>query len=191
MSTALAIALVLFVFALVVFVIDLLIPSGGSLLAITGLLCIASVVFAFRHSQTSGMWMLMATLGLIPVMLFILIYVWPKTPVGRRMIVQPERAGEFVWSDAAESDPAELIGAVGVAETEFLPRGSVRIGERSFEAISEVGLIEAGQQVKITRLDVGRLVVIPVRKPSESDRPMSDGTSLDKPSSDLGLDSLD
>ena len=107
------------------------------------------------------------------------------------MIVQPERAGEFVWSDAAESDPAELIGAVGVAETEFLPRGSVRIGERSFEAISEVGLIEAGQQVKITRLDVGRLVVIPVRKPSESDRPMSDGTSLDKPSSDLGLDSLD
>ncbi|MFN9437523.1 MAG: hypothetical protein ACK6DC_21635 [Planctomycetota bacterium] len=73
MTTALGIALTLFVLALIVFVIDLLVPSGGILLAITGILCFVSVVFAFRHSPTSGMWMLLATLGLIPLMLFLLI----------------------------------------------------------------------------------------------------------------------
>lgn len=190
MSTALGIALVLFVLALIVFVIDLLVPSGGVLLAITGILCIASVVFAFRHSQSSGMWMLLITLALIPLMLFLLIYIWPKTPFGRRMIVQPERAAEFVWSDAGEADPKSLVGSLGVAESEFLPRGSVRIGDRSFEAISEVGLIEAGQEVKVTRLDVGRLVVVPTKKHSDAQRPMSEGSALDQPGTDLGLDAI-
>jgi membrane-bound ClpP family serine protease len=190
MTTALGIALILFALALVVFVIDLLVPSGGILLAVTGFLALGAVVFAFRHGPVSGMWMLMSTLALIPLMLFVLIYVWPKTPIGRRMIVKPERAGEFVWSDASEADPKSLIGSVGVAETEFLPRGSVKIGNRSFEAISEAGLIEAGQEVKVTRLDVGRLVVIPCRKPSQPERPMSEGSGLDQPGADLGLDSI-
>lgn len=190
MTTALAIALVLFVFSLVVFVLDLLVPSGGVLLAITGMLCFGSVVFAFRHSQTAGMWMLMATLGLIPLMLFALIYVWPKTPFGRRMIVKPEPASEFVWSDAADTSPQTLIGATGLTETEFLPRGSVKIGARSFEAISEVGFIEAEQEVTVTRLDVGRLVVIPKRKAIHPDGAMSDGSKLDQPGADLGLDSI-
>jgi membrane-bound ClpP family serine protease len=191
MTTALGIALTLFVLALIVFVIDLLVPSGGILLAITGILCFVSVVFAFRHSPTSGMWMLLATLGLIPLMLFLLIYIWPKTPFGRRMIVKPDLAKEFVWSDAADADPKSLLGAIGLAETEFLPRGSVRINNRSFEAISDVGLIEAGQEVKVTRLDVGRLVVVPTKKPSENQRTMSDGSGLDQPITDLGLDSLE
>lgn len=190
MTTALGIALVLFIAAMVVFVIDLLVPSGGILLAITGILCVASVVFAFRHSPTMGMWMLLVSLGLIPLMLFLLISIWPKTPFGRKMTIRPGPAGEFVWSDAASTDPKSLIGSVGIAETEFIPRGSVKIGERSFEAISEGGMIEAGQQVTVTRLDVGRLVVVPIRKPSTPDRPLSEGSGLDRPVTDLGLDSL-
>ncbi len=122
MSTALGIALVLFVLALIVFVIDLLVPSGGVLLA--------------------------------------------------------------------EADPRSLVVSLGVAESEFLPTGSVRIGDRSFEAISEVGLIEAGQEVKVTRLDVGRLVVVPTKKHSDAHRPMSEGSALDQPGTDLGLDAI-
>lgn len=190
MTTALAIALILFVAALVVFAIDLMIPTGGILIAVTGILCFGAVVFAFRHSPTSGVWMLTASLGMIPLMLFLLLYVWPKTPFGKRMIVTPDPVGEFVWADAASVDPKTLIGAMGIAETEFLPRGSVRIGQQSFEAVSEGGLIEAGQTVRVTRLDVGRLVVLPVKENAKSDRPMSEGGGLDQPISDLGLDSL-
>lgn len=190
MTTALAIALILFVAALVVFAIDLLIPTGGVLVAVTAILCFASIFFAFRHSPVSGVWMLIATLGLIPLMLFLLLVVWPKTPFGRRMITAPERAGEFVWSDASEVDSKALIGAVGIAETEFLPRGSVRVGDRSYEAVCETGVIEVGQTVKVMRLDVGRLVVLPVRERSEGDRPISEGSALDQPITDLGLESL-
>lgn len=189
--TALAIALFLFVAALVVFAIDLMIPTGGVLIAVTAILGFGAVVFAFRHSPVSGIWMLIATLGLIPLMLFALLVIWPRTPFGKRMITVPEKAGEFMWSDAASEDPKRWIGEMGVAETEFLPHGNVRIGDRLFEAVSESGPIESGQSVRVTRLDVGRLVVVPVRERSAEAPPMSEGTGLDRPISDWNLDSLE
>ena len=192
METALAIAFLLFIAALVVFVIDLLIPTGGILIAVTGLLGFGAVVFAFRHSPVSGYWMLIATLACIPITIFVLLYVWPHTPIGKRMIAKPDSPGEFVWSDAATvGDPTLLIGVTGQTETEFLPHGLVRIAEKSYEAVSDSGPINPGVWVKVTRLDVGRLVVIPIRTRSTDDEPMSSGSGLDRPISELNLDSIE
>jgi membrane-bound ClpP family serine protease len=189
--TFLGIALLFFLAALVVFAIDLMIPTGGVLVAVTGVLGLAAIYFAFRHSPTSGWWMLVASLGMIPVMLLTLLYVWPKTPFGKMLIAKPERAKDFVWSDASEAhDPKGLIGKLGVAQTEFLPHGTVLIDGMEFEAVSEAGPIEAGTRVRVTKLDVGRLVVIPSRTPADPNVPMSKESSLDRPSNELGLDSL-
>lgn len=189
--TFLGIALLFFLAALVVFAIDLMIPTGGVLIAVTGVLGLAAVYFAFRHSPTSGWWMLVASLGMIPVMLLTLLYVWPKTPFGKMLIAKPDRAKDFVWSDASEAqDPKGLIGKLGVAQTEFLPHGTVSIDGMEFEAVSEAGPIEAGTNVRVTKLDVGRLVVIPTRTPTDPNVPMSKDSSLDRPSNELGLDSL-
>lgn len=192
MTTALAIALVLFIAALVIFVIDLLIPSGGILIGVTACLAFAAVIFAFRHSPTSGIWMLIATLSLAPIMMWVLIVVWPKTPLGRRMIVEPTPPGDFVWADAAKSGNVNaLIGAEGVAETELLPSGQINISGELYEGFSETGPIEAGEHVRVVRIDVGRLVVTKIRKPANHGKTMSDGTGLDRPITDLDFESLD
>ena len=136
--------------------------------------------------------MLIATLACIPIMIFVLLYVWPHTPIGKRMIAKPDSPGEFVWSDAATvGDPTLLIGVTGQTETEFLPHGLVRIAEKSYEAVSDSGPINPGVWVKVTRLDVGRLVVIPIRTRSTDDEPMSSGSGLDRPISELNLDSIE
>lgn len=192
MTTALAIALVLFVAALVIFVIDLLIPSGGILIGVTACLAFAAVIFAFRHSPTSGVWMLIATLSLAPIMMWVLLVVWPKTPLGRRMIVEPSSPGDFVWADAAKSGNVNaLIGAEGVAETELLPSGQINIAGELYEGFSETGPVDAGEHVRVVRIDVGRLVVSKIRKLADQDKPMSDGGALDRPLSDLDFDSLE
>ncbi|MFN4905270.1 MAG: NfeD family protein [Planctomycetota bacterium] len=189
--TFLGIAMLFFLAALVVFAIDLMIPTGGVLIAVTSILGITAIYFAFRHSPTSGWWMLLAALGTIPVMLIALLYLWPKTPFGKMLIAKPDKAKEFVWSDASESDdPKALVGKIGLAQTEFLPHGTVLIDQREFEAVSEAGPIEPGTSVRVTKLDVGRLVVIPWRNKLGSNEPMSRGSSLDRPSDELGLDSL-
>ena len=161
--TFLAIALLLFLVALVVLAIDLMIPTGGILIAVTVMLAAASIYFAFRHSPTSGWWVLTAALGMIPLMLFGLLYVWPRTPFGKILIS---------------------------AHTEFIPHGTVLIEDREFEAVSEAGPIDPGTDVRVTKLDVGRLVVIPYKSRSGASNPMSNDSSLDRPSDEIGLDSL-
>lgn len=187
-----AIALLLFLAAILIFGIDLMIPSGGVLVFLTACFALAAVIAAFMHSTTTGIWMLIATLGSIPVMLWLFIQVWPRTPFGKRMIITPERSGDFIWSDAAKvANRDSLVGSTGIALNEMLPSGMVQIGEETFEAFSETGPIDAGRSVRVVRLDVGRLVVMAVREPKPTDAPKSDGSGLDRPIHELNLESLD
>lgn len=186
------IALLLFLAAMVIFAIDLMIPSGGLLIGVTACLAFAAVVFAFRHSTISGIWMLIASMGAIPIMMCLFVEVWPLTPLGRQMISKPEPSGTYVWSDAAKSvNTGSLIGAEGTVLNEMIPSGLVQIGDQTFEAFSESGPIDAGKAVRIVRLDVGRLVVTVIREKKPMDAPMSHGTGLDRPISDLDLESID
>jgi membrane-bound ClpP family serine protease len=189
--TLLAIAVLLFIAALVIFAIDLMVPSGGILVGITACFAFAAVVVAFRHSSTAGVWMLLTALGSIPVLTWIFLVVWPKTPIGKRMISAPAPPGEFVWSDAAKFGNANaLIGQEGVAMNEMIPSGLVQIEGKSYEAFSETGPIELGKKVRVTRLDVGRLVVVMIRD-KQTDTPKSEGSGLDRPLAEFNLESLD
>ncbi len=111
-------------------------------------------------------------------MLWLFIVVWPRTP-WQRMISMPEPTGDFVWSDAAKAGNIQsLIGAEGVALNELLPSGLVQIGDQSYEAFSESGPIDLGKPIRVTRIDVGRLVVMAIRESKQSDAPMSEGSGL-------------
>ena len=188
----LAIAILLFIAALVIFAIDLMIPSGGVLVGVTACFAFAAVMVAFRHSTNTGVWMLIATLGAAPLMMWGFLELWPRTPLGRRMTSPPDPAGEFVWSDAGKSkDVHSLIGAEGIAMGEMIPSGLVQIAGQSYEAFSESGPIDAGKPVRVVRLDIGRLVVASIRVGKPKDAPMSDGTGLDRPISEFDLDSID
>lgn len=189
--TFLAYALGLFVLALVIFVIDIMIPSGGVLIGVTGLLILASVYCAFLHSVTTGIWMVIATCLSMPLMFWLFLVIWPRTPLGKKLIVEPTPADEFVWSDAGEAGAATvLLNAIGFTLGEMLPSGLVQIGDKTYEAFSETGPIEKGVPVKVMRLDVGRLVVIPYRE-SNSATPKSVGSGLDRPAADLNIDTLE
>ncbi len=190
--TLFAIATLLLIAALVIFTIDLMIPTGGILIAVTGMFAFAAIVVAFAHSFSTGVWMLIAVLCCIPAMLWAFVVVWPKTPFGRRMISAPESSGTYVWSDAAKTgDAKSLVGAEGVAMVDMIPSGLVTINGQSYEAFSESGPIDSGKAVRVVRLDIGRLVVTAIRTNHRSDVPMSQGTGLDQPISELNLESLD
>ena len=177
---------------MVIFAIDLMVPSGGLLIGVTACFAFAAILVAFRHSFNTGVWMTIASLGATPLMMWAFLNIWPQTPIGRRMTSPPEPAGEFVWSDAAKSkDSHSLVGKEGIAKVEMIPSGLVQIGDEEFEAFSDSGPIDAGTRVRVLRLDVGRLVVSAIRSPKQNDAPMSEGTGLDRPISDFDLDSID
>jgi membrane-bound ClpP family serine protease len=185
-----AIALGLFVLAIIVFLVDLFIPTGGVLIGVTGVLAIGAIVLAFMHSTSTGIWMVIGTFLAIPLMFWAFVELWPKTPVGKRLIVTPEKADAYVWSDAKNSDPKELVGALGTVVDELLPSGFVKIQDRKYEAITETGPIEKGKTVKVVGLDLGRLVVTESKERIGGSTP-TQSFGLDRPANELNIDSLE
>jgi membrane-bound serine protease (ClpP class) len=59
------------------------------------------------------------------------------------------------------SGPAMLVGTLGVAKTELAPAGIVRAGGDEWSAVSEGGTIPQGAPVRVRRVDGVRLIVGP------------------------------
>jgi hypothetical protein len=79
------------------------------------------------------------------------IKIYPRTPIGRRMVLQPP-----------SSTPAPLpihIGQTGVVASALRPMGECDFGDQRIEVISEQGMIPSGQAVKVVSIVNGRPAV--------------------------------
>jgi membrane-bound ClpP family serine protease len=180
-----AIALVLVGVAAFLLALDLLVPSGGVLLVLALISCVGSILFAFRHSYEAGVWMLIAELACVPLGAWLFLKLWPNTPLGRRMIIEPADAKPYTW----EAD--SLVGKTGVTLCDLVPAGEVEIESRRWKATSRSGLIAQGTSVKIVAEEMGQLFVVPNASASKSAKAATPkGSSLDRPADDLGIDSL-
>ena len=199
-------ALLLYIAAFALAIVDLFVPSGGMLLVLATLAALAAVLFGFRSGNTVGMGMLTLVIGTIPVFVFLAIKIWPHTPLGKRIILN--LPSSKTTSAGGEAEPLqELVGCVLLAETAFLPTGQLRVGHRRFNAMAESGFIEAGSHVRVLSVHERNLIVratdepLTVRAaapPRESasreldGEKIEDGSSLlDRPAEELGLDSLE
>ena len=198
-------ALLLYIAAFALAIVDLFVPSGGMLLVLATLAALAAVLFGFRSGNTVGMGMLTLVVATIPVFVFLAIKIWPHTPLGRRIILKLPSSKST--AAGVEADPLqELVGCVLLAETAFLPTGQLRVGHRRFNAMAESGFIEAGSHVRVLSVHERNLIVRATDEPltvraaaphetasRELDSQNSeDGASLlDRPAEELGLDSLE
>jgi membrane-bound ClpP family serine protease len=71
--------------------------------------------------------------------------------VGRRIILQPLQT--------APAPAAVAIGQTGVAVSELRPMGECDFGNQRIEVISELGMIQPGQKVKVVAINSGRPTV--------------------------------
>jgi membrane-bound ClpP family serine protease len=99
-----------------------------------------------------------AELLLIPAAMSYAIYLWPKTPLAKRIFLKPPNAEELsTTSERPRLD--HLIGEFGRALTPLRPSGSVDFEGRRIDAMSEDGLIASGSMVKAVRVHSGVLIV--------------------------------
>lgn len=191
----LLVAILLFVAAVALAVLDIFVPSGGVLVVLSAIAAVGSVMFGFRSSNTAGMVILTCVLAAIPVILIAALKIWPHTPIGRRIILPTPKkdSGEEKANDPLHA----LVGELAVTQSALMPTGHVRLNHRNYNAVAEQGLIEAGQTVEILAVRERNLVVaVTTRKPNAAPvqvpepEPTATGL-LDLPAEELGLDSLD
>jgi membrane-bound ClpP family serine protease len=171
--------------------LEVFVPSGGILgfLSISSLM--AGVVLAFYHRGAEvGLLFLLATAVAVPVAIVMAFRYWPKTPMGRRLLLEVP-SGQAVLPDSPQRQRLkQLVGKRGVAKSVMMPSGAVLIEGHTIDALSEGVPIEAGQPIEVIEVRGTRVVVSPVDENEEQPAVASDDV-LSQPIESLGLDSLE
>ncbi len=197
----LVIAVILYFAAIGLALLDLYVPSAGMLVLLSFLSAVGSVLFGFQAGTTAGMTMLTLVAGSVPVLAIIAFYVWPHTPIGRRIVLGlPEQQPAVAATE--QTQLSSCVGRVVVSEYPLMPGGQITIDRRSYNALAEVGYIDAGQRVEVVGVRHRNLIVRVTDKP-ENQLPSNSapsttetaearsGNLLDVPADQLGLDSIE
>ncbi len=188
-------ASLLLIAALVVLVLEFIIPSAGILSIVCAVLFIAAIVVGFADSVLTGATIMVVEVVLIPVVLALAIKVWPHTPLGRKMLLTPPENPDDVLPERLQSRELDrLIGKRGIAKSLMLPSGAIEIAGVHYDATSEGQTIELGTKVIVVKVSMNSLVVRPdttiVAELSDSYQPSqaAQPSKPNQPESDNPLD---
>lgn len=189
--TPLAWAVLLLSIGLLLVVVEMFIPSGGALGFLSAGSVIAAIAMAFRHSTATGtVFMAVAVFG-TPLLLALGFHLWPRTPLGRRILLDVPRGDDVLPEDDLRRLLKELVGKVGKAKTLMLPGGPVEIDGRTFDAVTQGQPVEQGAAVKVVEVRGTRIVVCPTeQRPPEPVQP-NPNDPLSATIDQLGLDPFD
>lgn len=144
--------------AILLFFIEIFIPSGGLIALLGALSIMASLIAFFMHDANVG---LIATGFYIvfgPVLAWIGFRIWAASPLASRMVL-----GGIVEEDEDEAKQRttvrqqeqlaplqSFVGKQGLAVTVLRPVGVVRIEGERVDAMAETGSIEQGSTIEVT-----------------------------------------
>jgi membrane-bound ClpP family serine protease len=189
-ADALLWSILLLLLGLGLIALEMFLPSGGVLGILAALAIIASLAVAFSGGWVTGVVMLLATMVILPVVLAAVIHYWPRTPIGRMIILETPQSEDEVLPDTPQHRQLkDLIGKRGIAKTKMLPSGAIVIEGRVYDAFSEGMAIEPGQSVRVTAIRTNRVAVVLDDAPP--DRLAESSDMLAQPAGNLGLESWD
>lgn len=148
--------------AIFLFLLELIVPSGGLLGLLCALAGIASIGSMFIHDPLWGVATLAAYAVIAPLAIFFGIKLWMSSPLAKRMILRStesvedpdapdmERRGDSKRS--AADLRSELVGQTGMTVTPLRPVGFVRVAGRRIDAVADFGVIDADRPVVVVEV---------------------------------------
>ncbi len=196
MSVELLWALVLVVLGLGLIVLELFIPSGGILGFLATVAVVASVVLGFMSSSSHGVLMLVVNVIVVPVVVAQALKWWPRTPLGRRVLLDVPDEEDLKPHDPELEALKQLVGQVARARSPMLPSGAIEVNGRVYDALSQGVAIDPGQWVRIVEVKGNRIVVRPLDEEelkqhlaqTQQTQQTPEEDLLSKPVDELGLE---
>lgn len=143
---------------------ELFLPSGFFL--VTSMACIAlGVGLTFYAGPSTGMLALMGVLAGLPLMAVLLFKIWPKTPLGRHLLLTKPRPDATVAAMPLHQEMEKLRGRIGKTLAPLRPAGVADFDGRRIDVITEGMMVDGGQWVRCIDVRAGKVVVRPVEKP--------------------------
>jgi membrane-bound serine protease (ClpP class) len=140
--------------------LELFVPAAGVIGAAGIISMIVATVLAWvYHGKAAGTAMLACVLLGTPLVLWIGFKVFPKSFVGKRLILGESQRRESGYTSYTSERYDELTGKEGVALTTLRPSGMVRIEEKKYSVVTQGELIEKDERVKVVKVEGSRIVV--------------------------------
>lgn len=151
--------ILLLVSGILLICLEIFVP-GGVLGVLGAVALIGAMITSF--AAFSANLALLACVGII-LLLGVMIVLWirffPKSGVGKAMILS-EEGRDF---DVAEKGLASLAGQEGETRSELRPAGFAVIGGRRIDVVTEGEMILKNARVRVTRVEGNRVVVREVK----------------------------
>jgi membrane-bound ClpP family serine protease len=161
----LTIAYLLIVLGLALLVAELFIPSGGALFIASCLCILGGVVLTFIYGDTAtGMVTLLSVFVVVPAVGALMLYLWPRTPMGKRLILPPDQDAT-VAQLPVNLELEGLRGRYGRALSDLRPAGAVDFHGRRVDVISEGQMVPVGAWVRCVDVRAATVVVRQVDAP--------------------------
>jgi membrane-bound serine protease (ClpP class) len=166
--TSLTVAYLLIGLGLILLVAEIFVPSGGMLFLGSTMCILAGVVMAFYYGDAStGMLTLVGVFIAAPVVATIALHYWPKTAMGRRLILPDQDA--TIAQMPVNLELEQLRGRYGQAISDLRPAGVVMFDGKRIDVITEGMMINAGDWVRCVDVKTGKVIVRPTEAPKLSD----------------------
>lgn len=156
--------------------LEMFVPTGGILGVISTISIVAAIGLAFSRGSWYGMTFLTGTLAGLPLLFVLIVQIWPKTSLGRRILPHLPKGQEVLPDNELRRGLRDLVGRVGQTQSPMLPSGSILVNGRPIDAISEGMAIGAGEMVRIVEVRGTRVVVRPTNERPPTD-PLQDPLS--------------
>jgi membrane-bound serine protease (ClpP class) len=165
-STFLTLGIFLVGIGFLLLVVELFVPTGGILFVLSVGTVVVGVVFLFKHDTTVGLVSLAVVGMLLPATGGLLLYLWPRTPLGRRMLLPPSSPEDTIAAMAVNQELEHLKGRFGRTISALRPAGVVDFDGRRVDTLTEGMMVEPGQWVRCVDVRAGKVIVRPVDKPT-------------------------
>ena len=155
--------------------VEFFVIPGFGVAGIVGILAVlAALIMSVVGSGATPEFLMLAAgrivLSLLAALLasFLLLRLMPRTPFGRRLILQSGLGAGHQYGSAPESD-LRWLGKRGRATSPLRPAGIADIEGARVDVVSEGELIEPGMPVEVIRVDGNRIVVRAVTNTNEKE----------------------
>ena len=153
--------IILAVIGLASILLEFFIPAFGLIGAIGAGSIIAGIVLAFKVSSTAGSVLLISSLILIPVLMMIFFRLFPKTFIGKKLILHRVFNREDGF-ESSQADYSGLKGKTGTVASDLRPSGTIIVDNTKYNAVSSGEYIEKSKVITVIKTEGSKITVAEV-----------------------------
>lgn len=165
--------------ALITGILEVFLPSGGIFGVLATACLVTSIVFSFQFNLLFGSLYTLSICLLVPVFLWAALRLWPKTWIGRRILLEPKEDPALAPNEILQS-LQQLVGKQGLAKSKMLLGGLIEIEGSRYNAVSDTDSIESGEPVRVLRIEGTSVIVRKIRL-TETSNSLDRSPSIEDP----------